>query len=87
MANFRAKMGKSSKFASRKTRQMVRYLGRIENDANQETRAARRLCDKFRQAAHELSCDEDESAFDEMVKKVAKAPPARQEKKPKMKKR
>jgi hypothetical protein len=34
--------------------------------------------EKFRQAAHELGCDEDESAFDEMVKKVAKAPPPRQ---------
>jgi hypothetical protein len=34
---------------------------------------------KFIEAARELGCDEDESAFDEMVKKVAKAPPPRQE--------
>jgi len=35
--------------------------------------------DKFIEAARELGCDEDESAFDEMVKKVAKAPPPRKE--------
>ena len=30
--------------------------------------------DKFIEAARELGCDEDEFAFDEIVKKVAKAP-------------
>jgi hypothetical protein len=36
--------------------------------------------DKFIEAARELGCNEDESAFsafDEIVKKVAKAPPPR----------
>jgi hypothetical protein len=40
---------------------------------------------KFIEAARETGCDEDESAFDEMVKKVAKAPPPRHEEKPKAK--
>ena len=35
--------------------------------------------DKFIEAARELGCDENESAFDAIVKKVAKAPPLRQE--------
>jgi hypothetical protein len=34
---------------------------------------------KFIEAARELGCDEDESAFDEMVKKVAKGTPSRKE--------
>jgi hypothetical protein len=34
---------------------------------------------KFIEAAKELGCDEDEAGFDEIVKKVAKAPPPRQE--------
>jgi hypothetical protein len=34
---------------------------------------------KFIEAARELGCDEDESAFDEIVKKVAKVPPPRKE--------
>jgi hypothetical protein len=43
---------------------------------------------KFIEAASELGCDENESAFDEIVKKVAKAAPPRQEpEKPKAKKR
>jgi hypothetical protein len=33
---------------------------------------------KFIEAAKELGCSEDESGFDEIVKKVAKAPPPRQ---------
>ena len=37
--------------------------------------------EKFIEAARELGCDENESAFDEIVKKVAKAPPPRQEEK------
>lgn len=44
---------------------------------------------RFIEVARELGCDEDESAFDEIVKKVAKAPPPRQEEpaeKPKPKK-
>lgn len=31
--------------------------------------------DKFRDLARELECDEDEAAFDEKVRKVAKAAP------------
>jgi hypothetical protein len=31
--------------------------------------------DKFRDLARQLECDEDEKAFEEVVKKVAKAPP------------
>jgi hypothetical protein len=34
--------------------------------------------EKFIEAAKELGCDEDESAFDEIVKKVAKAVPTKQ---------
>ncbi len=34
---------------------------------------------KFVEAAQQLGCDNDESAFDEIVKKVAKAPPPRHE--------
>jgi hypothetical protein len=30
--------------------------------------------DKFREAARELGCDEDEARFEETVRKVAKAP-------------
>jgi len=40
---------------------------------------------KFIEAAKELGCAEDESAFDEIVKKVAKAPPPRQDEKGKAK--
>lgn len=42
---------------------------------------------RFIEAARKLGCDEDGSAFDGVVKKVAKAPPPRQEEKPKAKKR
>jgi hypothetical protein len=31
--------------------------------------------DKFRELARELECDEDEAAFKEQVRRVAKAPP------------
>lgn len=31
--------------------------------------------DKFRDLARELECDEDEAAFEEKVRKVAKSPP------------
>lgn len=31
--------------------------------------------DKFRELARELECDEDEAAFEEKVRRVAKAPP------------
>ncbi|MGO8778794.1 MAG: type II toxin-antitoxin system death-on-curing family toxin [Rhodomicrobium sp.] len=40
---------------------------------------------KFIAAARDLGCTEDESAFDEIVKKVAKAPLPRQNEKPKKK--
>ena len=32
--------------------------------------------DKFRDLARELECDEDEAAFDERLRKLAKAPKA-----------
>ncbi len=32
--------------------------------------------DKFADLARELECDEDEEAFDERLRKLAKAPPA-----------
>jgi hypothetical protein len=35
--------------------------------------------DKFRDLARELECDEDEAAFDERLKKMAKAEPSSQE--------
>jgi hypothetical protein len=38
---------------------------------------------KFIEAAKELGCAEDEAGFDEIVKKVAKAPPPRKDEKPK----
>ncbi len=34
--------------------------------------------DKFRDLARELGCDEDEKAFEEKVRKVAKAPPQKE---------
>lgn len=33
--------------------------------------------DKFREAAHELETDDSEEAFDAKLKKIAKAPPAK----------
>lgn len=40
--------------------------------------------EKFEEAAHELETDKSEVAFDHLVKKIAKAPPSRdQETKPK----
>ena len=36
--------------------------------------------DKFRDLARELRCDEDEAAFEEKVRKVAKAPPPKDDK-------
>jgi hypothetical protein len=39
--------------------------------------------DKFRDLARELECDEDEAAFDERLKKIAKAPQPPAPKKPK----
>ena len=36
--------------------------------------AAKPQPDKFREAARELGCDEDEARFEETVRKVAKAP-------------
>lgn len=35
--------------------------------------------DKFKQAARELECDEDESRWEERLKKVAKAKPDKSE--------
>ena len=43
--------------------------------------------EKFIEAARELGCDDNELSFDEIVKKVAKAPPPRQAEKSKVKKR
>jgi len=37
----------------------------------------------WEEAIRELGCDEDESTFDEMVNKVAKASPPRKDEKPK----
>ncbi|WP_293906591.1 hypothetical protein [Phenylobacterium sp.] len=39
--------------------------------------------DKFRDLARELECDEDEDAFDERLKKLAKAPGKPKAEKPK----
>ncbi|MER8416231.1 DNA-binding protein [Mesorhizobium sp. M1329] len=36
--------------------------------------------DKFREAARELETDQSEEAFDRVLKKVAKAPPQKEEK-------
>jgi hypothetical protein len=36
---------------------------------------------KFREAARELGCDEDEAAFEARLKKIAKAQPPKPEKK------
>ncbi|MCZ4298658.1 hypothetical protein [Henriciella marina] len=36
--------------------------------------------DKFKEAAREAECDTDEKAFEEALKKVAKAPPGKSEK-------
>ena len=36
--------------------------------------------DKFKQAARELETDDSEEAFDAMVKKIAKAPPPKDDK-------
>lgn len=36
--------------------------------------------EKFREAARELETDEREDAFDRIVKKIAKAPPPKEEK-------
>jgi hypothetical protein len=44
----------------------------------QKTEKLTQQSQKFIEAARELGCDENESAFDEIVKKVAKAPPPRQ---------
>lgn len=35
---------------------------------------AKPQADKFRELARELECDEDETAFEERVRRVAKAP-------------
>lgn len=37
---------------------------------------------KFEQAAREAECDTDEKAFEEALKKVAKSPPSKAERKP-----
>jgi hypothetical protein len=39
--------------------------------------------DKFRDLARELECDEDEDAFDERLRRLAKAPPPKEDKQPK----
>lgn len=36
--------------------------------------------EKFRETARELEADESEDAFDRIVKKIAKAPPPKEEK-------
>jgi len=48
-----------------------------------EAPAPKPQVDKFRDLARELECDDDEAAFDEKLKKLAKAPSGRpQERKP-----
>ncbi len=42
--------------------------------------------DRFRDAARELGCDESEERFREIVRKVAKAPPAKNTPHPRPKK-
>jgi hypothetical protein len=37
--------------------------------------------EKFKKASRELGCDEDEAAFEERLRKIAKAPPPKPEKK------
>jgi hypothetical protein len=41
--------------------------------------ATKRQRERFEQAAHELGCDESEERVREVVGKLAKAPPARNE--------
>lgn len=41
---------------------------------------AKLQADKFRDLARELECDEDESAFDRKLERVAKPPPSDQQK-------
>jgi hypothetical protein len=40
------------------------------------TDAAKTQLDKFREAARELECDEDEARFEDQVKRIAEAPKA-----------
>jgi hypothetical protein len=37
--------------------------------------------DKFKRAAKDAQCDEDEAAFEKRLKKIAKAPPPKPDKK------
>jgi hypothetical protein len=46
--------------------------GRLEVQGEQE---GTNQAQKFKDLARELECDEDEAAFDERLKKLAKAPP------------
>lgn len=42
-----------------------------------ENSSSRAKTDRFADLARELECDEDETRFEETVKKVAKAPPSK----------
>jgi hypothetical protein len=60
-----------------------RYMPTSKHD---DASAAKTQADKFRDLARELECDEDEGAFEETVKRVAKGggpaeaePPKRQD--------
>ncbi len=39
--------------------------------------------EKFRQVARELGCDEDEAAFDDKLRRIAKSPPIKADNKEK----
>lgn len=43
----------------------------------------KRQIDKFREAARELGTDDREEAFDRVLKRIAKSPPAKKADKPK----
>jgi hypothetical protein len=51
------------------------------------SKADKRQSQKFKEAARQLGCDEDEAAFEERLRTIAKANPAKQEKSPNRKKR
>ena len=52
--------------------------------SNKEDETSKTQADKFRDLARQLECDADEEAFDEALRKIAKAPraPSRDDKKP-----
>lgn len=48
--------------------------------ANTKTPDSKRQIEKFRDAAREVETNDDEKAFDAIVKKIAKAPPPNDDK-------